>query len=62
MFSVMAISFVPLPFVIVIVPLLKSNDSLYLYSVLGVFFMLIAVTVSFTDTLYVVVFVSPFSV
>ena len=41
--------------------MLKSNSSLYLYSVFGVDTIAIDVTVSFTFTLYVVVLLIPFS-
>ena len=50
----------PLPFTMSIVVPLKSNSSPY-FTVVGGFFTSILVTLSFTVTLYVVVFVIPFS-
>ena len=51
MLSVIGMSVVPLPFTTLIVAPVKSNDSPYLYSVLlGFAFILMLVTLSFTDT------------
>ena len=59
---VICLSSGPLGLTIVITPLLISNGSPYLYSVFGVVFNVIEVIGSSTDTVYVVVFVTPFSV